>query len=132
MLKRRFVWTWVALAGIAAGVFLNKAFPWLVSHLPACSIRRWTGWNCPGCGGTRCARRLLDGDLPGALAMNLLVVLLALLAAVWLVHAAIAEWRGKRVFVPPAWTGWSLLGLIVIFTIARNMSSWPFTLLAPH
>jgi hypothetical protein len=132
MPKRRFVWTWVALTGIAAGVALNKAFPWLRSNMPSCSIKRWTGWECPGCGGTRCANRLLDGDLPGALAMNPLVVLLALLAGIWLCQAVIAEWRERRPFVPSAWMGWSLIGLIAVFTVARNVPSWPFTLLVPR
>jgi hypothetical protein len=131
MPERRFIWRGVALAAIVAGVALNRVFPLLSSFLPLCSVRRWTGLLCPGCGGTRCARHLLQADVSGALAMNPLVVLLALLAGAWLLHAVVAEWRGKRAFVPSAWMGWSLLGLVVVFTVARNIPSWPFTILAP-
>jgi hypothetical protein len=131
MPERRFLWRGVALAAIVASVVLNRVFPQLAWSLPTCYLRRWTGLLCPGCGGTRCAKRLFDADVPGALAMNPLVVLLAMLGGAWLLHAVVAEWRGKRAFVPSAWMGWSLLGLIVVFAVARNVPSWPFTLLAP-
>lgn len=132
MPERRFIWRGVTLAAIVASVVLNRALPLLSSFLPPCSVRRWTGLLCPGCGGTRCAKRLLQADFSGALAMNPLVVLLAILATAWLLHAAVAEWRGKRAFVPSAWMGWCVLGLTVVFTVARNVPSWPFTWLAPR
>ena len=64
--------------------------------------------------------------------MNPLVVLLALLAGAWLCHAVVTEWRGRRPFVPSAWMGWCVIGLLALFTIARNIPAWPFTLLAPR
>lgn len=131
MPERRFIWRGVALAAIVASVVLSRVLP-LLAFLPSCFVRRWTGLLCPGCGGTRCAKRLLQADLPGALATNPLVVLLALLATAWLLHAAVAEWRGKRAFVPSAWMGWCVLGVTVVFTVARNVPSWPFIWLAPH
>ena len=90
MPERRFIWRGVALAAIVASVVLSRVLP-LLAFLPSCFVRRWTGLLCPGCGGTRCAKRLLQADLPGALAMNPLVVLLALLATAWLLHAAVAD-----------------------------------------
>jgi hypothetical protein len=34
--------------------------------------------------------------------------------------------------VPSAWMGWCVLGVTVVFTVARNVPSWPFTWLASH
>lgn len=53
-----------------------------------CSLRRATGWPCPGCGLTRAADRFAHGDFHGALDANPLgTVAAAVLAvlAVWTV-----------------------------------------------
>ena len=93
-----------------------------------------TGLHCPGCGGTRCATELLAGDLPGALAMNPVVVLLALGAAVLLFTAVVREWRGYPAALPqlPSWLAWGAAGLVIAFGLVRNLPWWPFTLLVPH
>jgi hypothetical protein len=132
MAKRRWVWTSVALALLAGVILLRAVAPALTRLFPPCPVHRWTGWHCPGCGGTRCAQRLLDGDLAGAIAMNPMVVLAGSLLGVWLAGSVVAEWRGRRPWVPPAWAGWALLGLTVGFAATRNVPWWPFTLLAPN
>ena len=63
------------------------AEPGILSHAvgaisPGCLFRRLTGIACPGCGGTRAARALLDGDIRGACLYNFfLLPSLLLLAA---------------------------------------------------
>jgi len=130
-MRRRF-WTWTVLACAAGLLVLRAAWTWLPPLLPPCLFRRWTGWSCPGCGGTRCVGRLLHGDLAGALAANPLVVLCGLFAAGWLAAAVAAEWRGRPVPALSARLVWALFGVAAVFALTRNLPWWPFTLLAPR
>ena len=100
--------------------------------LPPCLVHQWTGLHCPGCGGTRCATRLLEGDVAGALGMNAAVVFIAVAGLGVMGNAVWSEWRGRPAKGVPPWLAWSLAGLLIIFTILRNLPWWPFTLLAPH
>ena len=62
----------VVLAAHAAGIVL-------------CSLRRFTGIPCPGCGSTRAAMLVLRGEFAAAVALNpLAVALFALVPAWWL------------------------------------------------
>ncbi len=100
--------------------------------LPPCMFQKFTGLNCPGCGGTRCTIRLSQGDLSGAMAMNPLVVLYLVGALSWLAFGSLREWRGMAAPAVPSWAGWVLGGGVILFGILRNLPYWPFTLLAPH
>ena len=54
---------------------------WFGSISPGCWFRRYTGIACPGCGGTRSTRALLEGDIAGAFRYNFFfpLILFALL-----------------------------------------------------
>lgn len=130
--RRRRPWTWVAAAGGVAGALAWACRDHLTGRLPACLFHATTGLHCPGCGGTRSAARLLSGDLPGALAMNPLVVGLGGLAGAWVVVAVWRESRGRPMPVFPDWAAMALVALLIAFSILRNLPWWPFTLLAPH
>ena len=123
------------MAGVS-GLVVLKFFAW--SHvtrlLPACAFRRITGLYCPGCGGTRCTKHLLNGDLPGALAMNPVIVVLFLVAASIIGIAVVREWKGRPDAFPliPGWLAWTLTVMVVGFALTRNLPWWPFTLLTPH
>lgn len=122
----------MALAMVPGLVGLKVAWSGVAEWMPECSIRRLTGLHCPGCGGTRCAGRLLEGDLAGAFAMNAAVAVIALsfvgllLAGVW------REWRGGESLrrMLPVWA-WSLAAFVLVFGLVRNLPWWPFTLLVP-
>jgi len=62
-----------------------------VDRLPfwRCAIREHTGWPCPGCGLTRAAQRLAQGDLLGALDANPLGTAAALGLAACTLFAAL-------------------------------------------
>lgn len=126
-------WTALALAMVPVAAVLRAAWPALASRLPECAIHRWTGLHCPGCGGTRCAGRLLEGDLAGAFAMNAVVALMALAFAGLLLAGVRREWRGASSGprVHAAWL-WSFAALVLVFGLVRNLPWWPFTLLAPR
>jgi hypothetical protein len=130
---RRRPFTWLVVSG-ALGLWLLRHFwPLWSGKVPPCAVHHWTGLHCPGCGGTRCAGRLLEGDLAGALAMNAAVTLVALAGAGVLLAGLRREWRGdaRRAVFPPA-LAWVLALFVVIFGLTRNLPWWPFTLLAPH
>jgi hypothetical protein len=125
-------WTLLAVAGVAGALVLRKSVAWWSAALPECTVRQWTGLHCPGCGGTRCAVRLLQGDVAGAVAMNAAVVLIAVSAVGVIGTAVWQESQGRRAKGVPPWLAWSLAGFLLVFAATRNLPWWPFTLLAPH
>jgi hypothetical protein len=90
-------------------------------------FHKLTGWNCPGCGGTRAAYQLLHGHLVLALRDNALFVLaLAALTlrAMWLVARKIRH-RPATLAVPPK-VLWAFLVLAVAFGVLRNLPALSF------
>ncbi len=120
---------------VAATVYLGAVDPNEAGHYPLCPTKALTGLDCPGCGGLRAVHSLAHGDLVGALDHNALVVLLVLPVAViawarWLRRSWRGEQRSQAVAGPGPW--WSrrevvygVLGLVVAFTVARNIGSVP-------
>jgi len=125
-------WTLLAVAGVAGALLLRGTVASWSAAMPGCLIHTLTGLHCPGCGGTRCAVHLLEGDLAGALGMNAAVVVMALAGVGVIATSLWHEWQGRPARGVPPWLAWSLAGLVVAFTILRNLPWWPFTLLAPH
>ena len=122
----------LAMASVIGALILHASVAWWALAFPPCLVHQWTGLHCPGCGGTRCAVRLLHGDLAGALAMNVAVVVIAGAAVGVMCNAVWNEWHGRPARGVPPWLAWSLAGVLILFTILRNLPWWPFTLLAPH
>src|SRR5450631_1127093 len=72
-------------AGAGAVVFFFN--PSTHGFYPICLLHELTGWNCPGCGGTRSVYALLHGNVALALKDNALFVLLipaVAMRGVWL------------------------------------------------
>lgn len=63
------------------------------SFYPRCIFHALTGWQCPGCGGTRALYHLLHFHLADALHYNALVTLLAPLLLGWFVFWYSRVWR---------------------------------------
>jgi hypothetical protein len=96
---------------------------------PTCLIRLTTGFDCPGCGGTRAFWYLLHGNIPAAARSHLLAVF----AAPFLVYAYIT-WVADTAFkrkLPPLRLSPKAISLFLaawgVFTIARNLPWAPFT-----
>jgi hypothetical protein len=66
---------------------------------------------------------LLHGDFSGAFAKNQLIFFLVPAVAILLCN--------KRLMIHPI-TGWTLLGVILLYGILRNLPWYPLVLLAPH
>jgi hypothetical protein len=112
----------VALLGVAL-LSLYLIDPSQSSLLPPCPVHLATGLYCPGCGSTRAVHCLLHGDLPGALAKNALMV-------VSIPSIMLLCLRPKWAYLRPV--PWIVLAVIVAYTMLRNLTIFPFVLLAPH
>ncbi len=116
-------------AGAAGYVLVSDPTDGGVDAVPTCIVRLTTGFDCPGCGGTRAFFYLLQGNLPAAARHHLLFVF----ALPFLIYLYVA-WAGQQVFrrrlpalrLPPATIG-VFLAAWLVFTIVRNLPFAPFT-----
>jgi len=96
---------------------------------PTCLLKLTTGFDCPGCGGTRAAWYLMHGDLAAAARHHLLFVF----AVPFLIYAYVA-WSAKKVFnkqlpqlkMGPKAVAW-FLAIWGVFSVVRNLPWAPFT-----
>lgn len=127
-----------ALAVVAIAVLFGLVTLFLIDPAgsalyPPCLFHALTGLHCPGCGTLRALHQLLHGNLRTAFRLNPLMVSSLPFVAYWVLSGLVREvsgWRMPRLFLPAAWI-WVLLGVIVLFSIARNVPVYPFSLLAP-
>ncbi|MEJ3749359.1 DUF2752 domain-containing protein [Actinomycetes bacterium KLBMP 9797] len=96
---------------------------------PTCVLKLTTGFDCPGCGGTRAFWYLLHGNLPAAARHHALFVF----AVPFLLYVYVA-WAGQRVFnwrLPQLTISPKVIGVFLaawfVFTVARNLPWTPFT-----
>lgn len=100
-----------------------------------CTIHRFTGLECPGCGGQRSLHLLLHGDIEQALHYNaFFVISLPFLAYFYIMAVRVYILKQKscqKSFIFSSWFGFGLLTFVILFFILRNIPVWPFTYLAP-
>jgi hypothetical protein len=109
-------------AGLVAFTALND--PTERSILPPCPIHATTGLWCPGCGLTRAAHHLLQGDVAASLSANLLLPAVVVLGlTLWW-----SWWRTARGGTSVLWATrvptsvWAaLLTVVVVYGVARNL-----------
>jgi hypothetical protein len=101
-------------------------------YLP-CPFHMLTGFYCPGCGSLRALHQLLHGHLTIAFWLNPLMILsLPFLGYSFLPYLMLGI-RGRslpNIFVPASCI-WVYLGVVLLFWGVRNISAYPFSLLAP-
>ncbi len=124
--------TSVAAAITAAVTYVAVRNPYENNLTGPCALFHATGLYCPGCGATRAAYDLTQGDVLHALQMNafftVFIVPAAIVGMVWWVAAIAgfnvpqAQFSGKVI--------WSVVGLIALFWIVRNLP-WFAPYLAP-
>ena len=124
----------LVLTGLA--LYLRSADPVSPSRfLPRCSFHALTGLHCPGCGNTRATRALLHGDLGGAFRQNKLFVIGLPFLAFWACRSWLAWVYPQRVRpLPFRWRQsytLSIVGVVMLFGILRNIPTRPFIWLAP-
>jgi hypothetical protein len=121
-------------AGCAAAALLYWVPPAEHSGYPTCPFHDLTGLHCPGCGTLRCLHALLHGNLPQALAYNVLTVLALPFLLAWYARLGLAAWRDrppKARRVPARWVR-VLFAVILAYWVLRNLPWFPFDQLAPH
>ncbi len=95
---------------------------------PTCLVRLTTGFDCPGCGGTRAFWFLLHGNIPAAARSHLLAVFAAPFLVYWYV-AWLADTAFKRK-LPPLRLSSKAISIFLaawgVFTIVRNLPWAPF------
>ncbi len=122
----------LAIAGGTGAWLLRRFDPNVAgSPFPPCLFHAFTGYHCPGCGMTRAMHALVLGDIPGALAMNPLMVSLLLvspLLVAWRMgwQPALAKPLVAALSQPTLW-----MVLLPAYWVARNLPWFPFTMLAP-
>jgi hypothetical protein len=117
--RRHLIALVVSLVGAAAAV-LFVFDPRTTWFYPQCPFLALTGFECPGCGTTRALHALLHGRLTTAFALNPLLFIVPLLLGLlhWTPRSA------SRAPEAPRWrnvVGWTLLALIAVFWIGRNL-----------
>ena len=106
-----------AAAGWLATVNTTSASWW-----PGCVFHQLTGFDCPGCGGTRAVLALARGDLLAAASHNLLTVsLLPVLALVWVQWLQLTRGRRASVWQPGPAASWTLTAAVIGFFVVRNL-----------
>ena len=96
---------------------------------PTCIVKLTTGFDCPGCGGTRAVWYLTRGNVMGAARSHLILVF----AVPFLIYAYVAwtarlmfGWRLPKLRIPPL-TISIFLGAWAVFSVLRNLPWAPFT-----
>jgi hypothetical protein len=86
---------------------------------PTCLFRTLTGWNCPACGGLRMIHDILRGDLAGAVADNVFLLL-----GIPLLALSIPVWRHRRPATPIP-TIVAVVFVTCVWTVLRNLPEFP-------
>ncbi|PMC75827.1 hypothetical protein CJ197_06415 [Brachybacterium sp. UMB0905] len=115
---------------VALALGVQAVFNPFTTHVPLCLINHLTGIECPGCGAIRAVHAVLAGDLLMALRSNALTTLALPLVAAGFVLWTIRRVQGRPLdLLPSRTTLLVLLGVVLLFTIARNLPAFWF--LAP-
>lgn len=124
------------IAILLGGFFLLYYFynPSKNSFFISCPLYYATGFYCPGCGSQRAVHLLLHGDVFGAFRFNPLMVLtlpiliygLGITAANWIFGTSYRFMLFySKLFI------FGYFGLAILYWILRNLTFYPFNLLAP-
>ena len=121
------------MAAFAFGAILLHIDPAATSFYPPCLFHALTNLHCPGCGTLRSLHQLLNGNVATAFGLNPLTIsLLPFLGYAFLsyVMRLLKIKAMPEIFIPAIWI-WIFLGLVILFTVLRNIPTYPFVLLAP-
>ncbi|THV31345.1 DUF2752 domain-containing protein [Glycomyces paridis] len=120
----------VCVAGAAAGVVATD--PTDNTGPSTCLFKLTTGFDCPGCGGTRAFYYLATLNLPEAARHHLMAVFAAPFLVWMFVAWALPRLVARRTWRLPVFhlTPGALTGFLIVwaaFTVARNLPWPPFT-----
>lgn len=114
---------------LGAGLFVMSRVDSVDSRwFPKCILYRVTGLHCPGCGATRALHAIVHGRVVEAIRFNPLLVLGLPVILAAISYQRHCERRGENAW---PWFAWVLFGLLVAYTLARNLPSPSRGWLAP-
>ena len=124
--SRAFTRATVIAAGVIAGAGLIVLYhfePTTAGFYPQCVFHALTGWQCPGCGGTRALYALLHGRYAAAFRLNPAIFFYAPVLAYGGGDYARALWTGTetRPLTTKPWLSWAIVASLTVFWIARNL-----------
>ncbi|MFR9166234.1 MAG: DUF2752 domain-containing protein [Dysgonomonas sp.] len=100
-----------------------------------CGFHLLTGLQCPGCGGQRAFHHILHGEVLTALRYNSVLVLgLPFLAYMYYVIVQVHILKSNKFnnsFIYSAKFGYTVLVVLAVFWIIRNIPIMPFIYLSP-
>ena len=124
------------LIGIVGIGLLSLYFifdPTNFDFFPKCPLHSTTGIYCPGCGRQRALHALLHLNIAGVIGHNLLflpaLVLLAQHYFMRFKESRDGKQRKLLLYHPRA--PWVILAVVLVFWFLRNLTIYPFDLLAP-
>ena len=103
------------------------------SIFPKCPFYSFTNLYCPGCGSQRAIHQILNGNIVSGLNHNILIILLALVLScdgTIIIINKVLNKKFKNILHKPV-TTYSILILVIIFWVLRNIDLYPFSILAP-
>ncbi|MGN0348990.1 MAG: DUF2752 domain-containing protein [Roseburia sp.] len=107
-----------------AGGFLKYSGISIYRIFPPCLFRLWSGYYCPGCGGTRAAAALLRGDLAASFSYHPIVPLGVLLYLWFMLSQTIERLSGHRIRIGMHYRhiySWLALAVILFHVIEKNL-----------
>lgn len=121
----------IALFGVLSFYFIFDPSEFL--FFPKCPFHSLTGFYCPGCGSQRAAHAILNGHILEGLRHNFLIVLLTFVLGYQLILYLITRFSKRNVknILHNSKTTYTILVLVILFWILRNIHLYPFTYLAP-
>lgn len=132
---------WPLMFCMVAVVLIGLAYSYFVDPTKSqgatipCFTYTYTGLYCPGCGDTRALHALTHGRILQAFDYNLLFpFIVIILAWYYLVGLTTLLFRKRVMWIPESIPRWGAIGIgvvIVLFTVLRNIHTWPFSILAP-
>jgi hypothetical protein len=100
---------------------------------PRCVFHSLTGYYCPGCGSQRAIHSLLHLNLSGVVQNNVLFLPAVFAIVYHYIHPFLNKklnWRLPNILYQKN-TPWVIFGIILLFWVLRNLSVYPFSVLAP-
>ena len=123
--KRLYLIGWLCILVIVVYLLLAKYTPFdLLSFVPPCGIRVLTGFYCPGCGGTRAVRALIQGKLITSFLYHPFVMYCTVIAGFFMISNTLQLIFGKHVKVGMKYRDGYLYGsaaVLVINWILQNI-----------
>ncbi len=110
-------------AALVAAVVIYHHPPGNNPFYPPCFFKKWTGFDCAGCGSTRACYQLMHGNIAQAADHNIMLLLFIPVIVIGIVNVFTARMQ-------VAWQHLNkpmiVLWLILLFWLLRNIPVFPF------